>query len=211
MLTATISGCSSCPEGSGAPTASASVTAEPTTDPPQPTEDAQPDSEDPQEAAEEPQSDSESPNDASDANGPREPAGPAGPAAGEIALSWTGGTDHQNFVYAADHCYIGADHIRAEGVGGPIDAPQGSSIEISTSPEELLHAGTGTFQAQGVIRFTWGGTEIVADGRPGTVGRSSQPAVFTYQQTGDGVKYVVAWFEGAHDSGAGAVEVRCND
>lgn len=136
-------------------------------------------------------------------------ADPASHSAGEITLSWTGGTEHQNFTYMAEQCYVGTDYILVEGVGGPIDTPKGSRIKIFTTPEELLHEATGTFQADGSIHFTWEDFEIIADGRQIHVGDYPQPAVFTYRQTEDSVKYVVSWFEGAKESGAGAVEVQC--
>ncbi|MDO5676169.1 MAG: hypothetical protein Q4G35_01540 [Propionibacteriaceae bacterium] len=138
------------------------------------------------------------------------PSETAAQAVGSITLSWTGGTEHQNFEYVAEHCYVGADYILVEGSGGPVGGAGESQIKIFTTPEELLHEGTGTFQAAGAVQFTWGGTEIIADGRQIHVGDYPQPAVFTYRHDDSSVKYVVAWFDGADDSGAGAVEVECN-
>lgn len=134
---------------------------------------------------------------------------PGGQAAGSITLSWTGGAEHQNFEYDAEHCYVGADYILVEGTGGPIGGSGESRIKIFTTPAELLHEATGTFQAEGSVRFTWDGDEIVADGRQIHVGDYPQPAVFTYRYTHDSAKYIVSWFRGAADAGAGAVEIAC--
>lgn len=130
--------------------------------------------------------------------------------AGTVALSWTGGSEHQNFEYTAQHCYVGSDYVLVEGSGGPVGASGASTVKIFTTPAELLHEGTGTYQAEGSIQFTWGGGDIVADGRQIHVGDYPQPASFTYRQSGNSVKYVLAWFQGAADAGAGAVEVTCN-
>lgn len=138
------------------------------------------------------------------------PSGPAAQAAGSIKLSWTGGPEHQNFEYVAEHCYVGADYILVEGTGGPVGGVGDSQIKIFTTPDELLHEGTGTFQAAGAVHFTWGNAEIIADGRQIHVGDYPQPAVFTYRHDDSSAKYVVSWFDGAEDSGAGAVEVECD-
>lgn len=130
-------------------------------------------------------------------------------SAGEITLSWTGGGEHQNFSYTAEQCYVGPDYVLVEGAGGPVDEPTGSAVRIFTSPAELLHETTGTYQAEGIVAFTWAGKEIVADGRTIHVGDYPQPASFTYRHTDDGIKYVLSWFDGSGDAGAGAVEVRC--
>ncbi len=184
----TVSGCAPVLEESGTPTAPAT---------PQPSDDSPPDSESSNAAEGEPTPGGES-------------TDPANHSAGEITLSWTGGTEHQNFTYRAEQCYVGTDYILVEGVGGPIDTPKGSQIKIFTTPEELLHETTGTYQAEGSIHFTWKDVEIIADGRQIHVGDYPQPAVFTYRHTDDSVKYVVSWFEGAQESGAGAVEVQCH-
>lgn len=186
VIAATTSGCAPEPQESGTPTAP--VTPELTV----------------------PQ-DTQSPNTAEDrTTTPGGSADPASHSAGEVTLSWTGGSEHQNFTYTAEQCYIGADYILVEGVGGPIDIPQGSHLKIFTTPAELLHETTGTFQAEGSIRFTWEDVEIIADGRQIHVGDYPQPAVFTYRQTEDSAKYVVSWFEGTMESGAGAVEIQCS-
>lgn len=129
---------------------------------------------------------------------------------GEIALSWTAGPV-QSFTFVAEHCYVGDDYIMAEGVGGPIDNPVGAIVKIFTSPAELLHEATGTFQGAGEIRLIWEGREIVADARMIHKGEYPQTANLTYRHTiFGGVKYVLSWFEGRAESGAGAVEIQCN-
>lgn len=129
---------------------------------------------------------------------------------GSIELSIeSGGVEHV-YKYNADHCFVSSEYILAGGTGAEVGTGIASEVGISTSPAELLHESSGTFQADGIISVRTNGNEIVSDGRPITVEGHTIPSVFTYREDGNSAHYVVAWFSGGTDVGAGYVKVNCD-
>lgn len=150
---------------------------------------------------------------AQEADVPEEPAAPEaeGIAAGTIELSIESGGAERVFQYEAEHCFVSPEYILAGGTGSEVGTGMASEVGISSAPVELLHEGSDTYQAEGLISVRSEEGEVVTDGRMITVGEGYRiPSAFTYRHDDNSAHYVVAWFSGAAEIGAGYVKVQCN-
>lgn len=129
---------------------------------------------------------------------------------GWVRLVWTGGTEYEFFEYESDFCFTEPGEILVQGVGGPEGGVGESTINIFAVPKELVHEPTGTVEGVGIIRFTWQGEDIVADGRMTYVGDTLMPATFLYRFEGTTVEFMVRWFQGGAKSGSGKVWINCS-
>lgn len=143
---------------------------------------------------------------------PEEPdaATPEDAAAGTVELSIESGGTERVFEYTADHCVVTPEYILVSAAGAEVGTGTASEVGIGTSPAELLHEATGTFQADGIISVRTGGEEVVSDGRMITVEGNRISSAFTYRHDENSAHFVVAWFSGASQLGAGYVKVNCN-
>lgn len=131
--------------------------------------------------------------------------------AGTIELSIESGGVERVFRYEAEHCFVSSEYILAGGTGSEVGTGLASEVGISSTPAELLHESTGTFQADGLISVRSEEGEVVTDGRMITVGEGSPiPSMFTYSHDDNSAHYVVAWFSGAAEAGAGYVKLNCD-
>lgn len=132
--------------------------------------------------------------------------------AGTIELSIESGGTERVFQYSASDCVVSPEYILASGKGAEVGTGQVSEVGIAAFPQELLHPGTGTYQAEGLISVRTAGTEVVADGRMIKPGDYPIPSAFTYRHDDNSAHFVLAWFvePGGADGGAGYVKVNCD-
>lgn len=136
---------------------------------------------------------------------------PEDAAGGTIELSIESGGTERVFQYTADHCFVSPEYILAGGKGAEVGTGEASEVGISSSPAELIHEATGTYQAEGLISVRMADFEVRSDGRMITPSEHTIPSVFTYRHDDNSAHYVVAWFSepGGADVGAGYVKVNC--
>lgn len=135
------------------------------------------------------------------------------PSVGTVTLNWeVAQVSNRLFSYDLTQCSIDGTDISVEGIGAEDATGAPSTLSIDVTDEELLHSGTGTYQARGHVTFTADGAEMISDGRidPSAEGHNF-PSMFTYRFEQTTAKFVVTWWAGSEVVGNGAVNIECDE
>ena len=141
------------------------------------------------------------------------PAPDPAPTVGTVTLNWeVAQVSNRLFSYDLTQCSIDGTDISVEGIGAEDATGAPSTLSIDVTDEELLHSGTGTYQARGHVTFTADGAEMISDGRidPSAEGHNF-PSMFTYRFEQTTAKFVVTWWAGSEVVGNGAVNIECDE
>lgn len=133
-------------------------------------------------------------------------------AVGTVNLVWEStGAERRLFSYDLTECTVDGTNISVEGVGVEDATGAPSTLSMAVTAAELLHAGTGTYHGSGRVMFTADGSEVVSDGRIHSTPQGyTGPSMFDYRVTDTTVEFKAAWWIGATDVGAGALDVVCD-
>lgn len=120
-----------------------------------------------------------------------------------------GGAPPTLLTFPARECHVGADGIRAH--GETTADGFAASIVVDALPRELLHSGTGTWDANGSAVVTIGDEVFTSDGRMIHVGDYPTRSVFLYRIDGNYAEFRTAWWPSgaAQIETAGFVHITC--